>query len=205
MKWMRKNPEERRNELIDAAEELFIKNGYEHTSVNNILKKTNLSKGAFYHYFKSKDQILDAVIERFIKLFLREIEKIIDNSNLNALQKFNILVSKSWELKEPRLEMFKQFYYRNIDIYSAYKLNIRVRTTFVPLIVKIVKQGVEEGVFNTKLPSETIDLLIMMQLSLNMFGREIVLDNTKLYRYIEADLNIYERVLGLKEGAIKFI
>lgn len=49
-----KSPDERRNELIDAAEMLFIENGYDQTSVSDIVKKVNVAQGTFYYYFNPR-------------------------------------------------------------------------------------------------------------------------------------------------------
>jgi AcrR family transcriptional regulator len=63
-----KEPEERRKELIDTAERLFIAQGYDQTSVSDIVKEVNVSQGAFYYYFDSKEDVLVAVMEKQIAL-----------------------------------------------------------------------------------------------------------------------------------------
>jgi len=52
-----------RNHIIEAADGLFYRHGYEHTSFSNIAEAVQISRGNFYHHFKTKDEILDAVIE----------------------------------------------------------------------------------------------------------------------------------------------
>ncbi len=60
---MRKG-EEKRQELLNAAEKLFCQQGYEKTSVQDILGVTGLSKGGFYHHFSGKDEVLAALCSR---------------------------------------------------------------------------------------------------------------------------------------------
>lgn len=60
---MRKG-EEKRQELLNAAERLFCQQGYEKTSVQDILSVTGLSKGGFYHHFSGKDEVLAALCSR---------------------------------------------------------------------------------------------------------------------------------------------
>lgn len=60
---MRKG-EEKRQELVNAAEKLFCQQGYEKTSVQDILSVTGLSKGGFYHHFSGKDEVLAALCSR---------------------------------------------------------------------------------------------------------------------------------------------
>ncbi|WP_042379876.1 TetR/AcrR family transcriptional regulator [Streptacidiphilus melanogenes] len=52
-----------RAQIVDAADRLFYRQGYEHTSFAAIAEAVRISRGNFYHHFKSKDLILDAVIE----------------------------------------------------------------------------------------------------------------------------------------------
>jgi TetR/AcrR family transcriptional regulator, transcriptional repressor for nem operon len=52
-----------RNHIIDAADLLFYQRGYEHTSFADIAGAVNISRGNFYYHFKSKDEILEAVID----------------------------------------------------------------------------------------------------------------------------------------------
>ena len=59
-----KEAEERKNEILDAAEELFAAKGYEHTSTGDILGRVGIARGTLYYHFKSKEDILDALIER---------------------------------------------------------------------------------------------------------------------------------------------
>ena len=58
-----KEYDERKNEILDTAERLFHTKGYEKTTINDILKEVNIAKGTFYYYFKSKEEVMDALIE----------------------------------------------------------------------------------------------------------------------------------------------
>ena len=56
---------------MDKAESLFEVKGYNKTTVNDILREVNIAKGTFYYYFKSKEEVLDAVIDRYLEIALR--------------------------------------------------------------------------------------------------------------------------------------
>ena len=71
-----KKHDERKTEFLDTAQELFFTKGYEKTSVEAIIKKMGLSKGTFYYYFKSKEGLLDALIERLSEKILEEVKKL---------------------------------------------------------------------------------------------------------------------------------
>jgi TetR/AcrR family transcriptional regulator len=65
---------QRRNEILEAAEELFDEKGFESTTIQEIARKTDLSKGTIYLYFKSKDELLLAVCVKGIAGFREELE-----------------------------------------------------------------------------------------------------------------------------------
>lgn len=55
---------ETRDDIVAVADDLFYRQGYEHTSFADIAERLKISRGNFYHHFKTKDDILDAVIEK---------------------------------------------------------------------------------------------------------------------------------------------
>jgi AcrR family transcriptional regulator len=59
-----KAPAVRRAELIDCAQRLFLTRGYERTTINDVIAAAGLSKGAFYHHFRSKEDMLEAIAEQ---------------------------------------------------------------------------------------------------------------------------------------------
>ena len=59
-----KDAKERKNEILDVAERLFCTKGFDNTSTNDILKEIGIARGTLYYHFKSKEEILDAMIER---------------------------------------------------------------------------------------------------------------------------------------------
>ena len=67
-----KKGEESRQRLIECAAKLFWKNGYSATGISEILRQTDLPKGSFYFYFKSKDDLATAVTEYYQKILLEQ-------------------------------------------------------------------------------------------------------------------------------------
>ncbi len=73
-------PEKRRGQLIEAAEDLFHKKGYQQTSIDEIAKKAGLTKGAVYHHFKNKEDILLGLLKNMIDKYIRGLEEITQNN-----------------------------------------------------------------------------------------------------------------------------
>ena len=61
-----KSADERKGEILDVAEQLFAEKGFDNASTNDIIKKIGIARGTLYHHFKSKEEILDAIVERMM-------------------------------------------------------------------------------------------------------------------------------------------
>src|SRR5512141_613459 len=87
-----KPPQERKVELIDAAERLFSAKGYGETAVSDIVHDLNVAQGTFYYYFKSKEDILKAVIEHDLQTMRDEVG-VIRQQALDARGKLEGLIN----------------------------------------------------------------------------------------------------------------
>jgi AcrR family transcriptional regulator len=76
-----KDTEVRRSEFVEAAEKLFRENGIVDTTVNSIVRELDVAKGLFYYYFKSKDDVIDAISEKYNKDFRQAIQRSLDPAN----------------------------------------------------------------------------------------------------------------------------
>ncbi len=77
----------RRNEILDVAQRLMYTKGYEQMTIQDLLDELRISKGAFYHYYRSKQDLLDAMTEHMIDESTSLILPIIQDPVLNALEK----------------------------------------------------------------------------------------------------------------------
>ena len=86
-----KKGEESRQRLIECAAELFWKNGYSATGISEILKQTDLPKGSFYFYFKSKDDLATAVTEYYQKILLEQFQNSSQGNDWKVLLKKSLI------------------------------------------------------------------------------------------------------------------
>ena len=78
-----KDAEERREEILDVAERLFSTKGFDHTSTNDILEGVGIARGTLYYHYKSKEDILDGVIERMTNRMMVDAKKIVQNKTMS--------------------------------------------------------------------------------------------------------------------------
>ena len=120
-----KNAEERKMEILDTAEHLFETQGFDNTSTNDILNEIGIARGTLYYHFKSKEEILDAIISRLTRQLLEKAKKLIEKKNVPLSQQLTlimlaaaILIIKSWNRfinrKMPLcIKRYRHIYYLN--------------------------------------------------------------------------------------------
>jgi AcrR family transcriptional regulator len=197
-----KDPEVRRRELIETAEELFKTKGCEETSVSDIVRKVGVAQGTFYYYFQSKDDILDAVLDHYLRDHLeRTVRDIIADGSKDALQKLQLIIGATLSFQTGEKNLI-EFLHADRNLVSHQKYMVKVQETFVPLITELVEEGIREGLFELPYPRETVEYLLAMFTYLH--------DYAALTRQTDGHLNkvkaaeyIAVKVLGLKEGSIR--
>jgi AcrR family transcriptional regulator len=153
-----KDPEIRRKEFIDAATELFIEKGFDETSITDITNRVDLSHGSFFYYFKSKNEIMKAVIYDGLTQTRQLVKHLVENNELNALEKFQMLFK--WTAETNTIyEKLVDFCHRDSNVVLHREYNLRSRELIIPLFTKIVEQGIRENTINVEYPKETVEYI----------------------------------------------
>ena len=198
-----KAPEERRLEIIETAEKLFRDNGYANTSVEAIIKEMGVAKGTFYYYFKSKGDVLEAIVDHTLDQIVKMAEQVADDASLDALTKMERLLANSQIGDEDTKEVAGHLHLpANRELHEV--SNIQTILRLSPVFAKIVEQGNQEKVFSTKYPLETMQFLLT--------GGQFLLDGG-LFDFSEQELverrivmqEIIEKALGAEQGTFDFM
>jgi AcrR family transcriptional regulator len=164
----------RRNEILDAAQRLVYTRGYEGMSIQDILAELKISKGAFYHYFDSKQALLEALIERMSQQGVQILVPIVHNEHLAAVEKLRLVfdVASRWKTdrKEYLLRLVK-VWYADENAVLRLKTQSAVIPLVEPLITSIICQGVKERVFHTAFPAQASGIIFSL---LQSFGDTLV-------------------------------
>ena len=164
-----KNPEITINRILDAAMDLFLEKGYDNTTIQDIVDALgDLSKGAIYHHFKSKEEIIESVIPRLYDSSNSQIESLKESTSYTGLEKLNrtLLIS----LKNPGQEklataapnLMKNPRFLTQQLYNTIE-------NIVPnLIEPIIREGIEDGSIVTDNPKEVAEtFMILMNIWIN--------------------------------------
>lgn len=195
-----KDPEERKAEILDTAEMLFTTKGYNQTTIIDILNEIGIAKGTFYYYFKSKEEVMDAIIMRIVNADVAAAKAIADNSDLTSIAKlFQILFAqkpKDGGGKEKMLEQFHQP--NNAEMHQKSLVQSILQMT--PVLTQVIEQGIHENVMATEYPKETIEFLLA--------SAQVVFDERLFHwepdeavKKARAFISIMESVLGAQKGS----
>jgi AcrR family transcriptional regulator len=141
--------EERKEQILDAATEVFAQKGFDHARMDDIVKETGLSKGALYWYFKSKDDIIFGIMDRIFQLEFRELEglKETDSGAAEALRAFAEVAIKDINRMlrfMPVTYEFLALAFRNKLVQKAIK---QYMTNYVSILDPMIRSGIDNGEF----------------------------------------------------------
>lgn len=154
-----KNPEARKNELLDAAMELFNSKGYDQTSVSDIVKKVGVAQGTFYYHFKSKEEMINAACERTLAARLEEVEKTVEHPEWNASEKLTRIFTEAFP--DDRDEDVFNYLHQEANSSLHQKWIVTEIQSLMPYVKRIVQQGVQEGAFRADRPESAIEFLLV--------------------------------------------
>jgi AcrR family transcriptional regulator len=203
----------RRDAFLDAAQRLIQTKGYEAMSVQDLLDDLEVSKGAFYHYFDSKQALLEAVIERFADAAMAGLAPALADPELVALRKLDSVFAGIARFKAERKELVLAI----IKVWSSdgnaivrEKLRRMTVTRMVPLLSAVISQGIDEGVFAVVPPDETATVLVGLMLGFQELATDYFLARQagtmtfeEVQRSVATFTDAYERILGAKKGSLK--
>ena len=202
----------RRDAFLDAAQRLVETKGYEAMSVQDVLDALEVSKGAFYHYFDSKQALLEAVVDRFADGGMASIAPILNDPKLPAITKLERVFSDiaGWKAQKKEL-VLGIIEVWNSDSNAIVREKVRRMTArlMVPMLCGVVKQGIAEGVFEVASADETASVLVALMLGFQEQATHLFTArqaDTVPFEVVERTIagftEAFERILGIPKGSL---
>ena len=147
--------------ILSTATQLFIHNGYEKTSVQNIAQTASISKGAIYHHFQSKDDIFFAVLKQRYQLMEKELLDWLEStSHLSGREQLKETFQFSLKSQKTNYEMLNHAPLDAEFILTIIRYNLRIGT---PLIADIIKKGIEDqSIQPIPFPNEAAETILLL-------------------------------------------
>jgi AcrR family transcriptional regulator len=202
----------RRDAFLDVAQRLVETKGYEAMSIQDVLDALEVSKGAFYHYFDSKQALLEAVVERFADGAMATMAPILSDPKLPAFEKLERVFAGIAGWKAER----KGFVLAIIEVWNSdsnaivrEKLRRMTMRLMVPLLSAVIRQGIEEGVFKVASADETATVLLSIMLGFQEQATHLfiarqanIISFEVVERTVAGYTAAYERILGIPKGSL---
>lgn len=153
MKRITKPPEERRSELIDIALRQFLEQGYEKTSIRGIVAQSGGKVGMFYHYFKSKEEIFEAALERYNDLYFERVTALLEDHSQPLPQRLIPLFSMLSEM----MGEYGTVLIQSLNPETQTVLMGRTLERLVPGVARIIEEAQENGY--VRLPDLPMEML----------------------------------------------
>ncbi|HHD16932.1 MAG TPA: TetR/AcrR family transcriptional regulator [Euryarchaeota archaeon] len=196
-----KKHEERRTEIIETAVELFAQHGYDETSVNMIIDRIGIAKGTFYHYFSSKDELLEEIVDLMVEKVEGGVDEISGRDDMNALEKMAEL-TRFFRTIGIGWERISEFLHEERNAHWHLKLEKKLLPSLIDSYRRIIEQGVREGIFDVELPRETAVALLGAINALTEGKHDHVNRGLADPLMARAVIDVSERLLGMRKGAM---
>ena len=197
-----KSAEERKSEILDVAEQLFAEKGYDNASTNDIIKERGIARGTLYHHFSSKEEILDAIVDRMINRSIAAARTIVKNNTIPLLERiagaFLTLNIDSGAGAEVLEQIHKP---QNALLHQ--KSQEKLIREVVPMIAELIEEGNRCKMFHSKYPAEAAEMIIVY--SNTAFDKMSELPQEKMKDKIEAFIYHTEKILGAKEKSLEAV
>lgn len=194
-----KEYDERRNEILDTAEKLFHIKGYEKCTINNILKEIGIAKGTFYYYFKSKEEVMDAIVSRYKEIVVIRAEKILESDDISPEEKLMHVFMAMRMNDKVDSDMLNELHKTENALLHQRTLN-QIVTAMAPILVKVVEEGMKKQVWSCKYPLEYMQIFLASALTLTDEGI-FDLDTDSQMKIITALISILEKMLDVPEDS----
>lgn len=195
-----KEAQERKNEILDVAGRLFAAKGYDHTSTNDILEEIGIARGTLYYHFKSKEDILDAMIDRMIGQMLAQAKALAGQKEIPVLQRLTMMIQSLQERGSCGDEIMEQLH-KPQNALMHQKIQERLSVEMNPLFTALIEEGIEQGICQTDYPSEAAEMTFLYA---NIaFDELAVHSEEERQRKRAAFIYNLERLLKMEQGSMQ--
>lgn len=196
----------KREIILDAMQELMSNSNAQLISVEDIAKKAGIGKGSIYYYFSSKNEIIEAVIERSYSRVLDKGKSLAETSEINAFKKLEIIyaacLDSSYELRHQ--EEIGSFNELQQSAFIHQKYCRVIITKLEPILTDIIKQGIDEGVITCDYPEEMAHIVLIVLTTL-LDNHLIPKGPERIRKLLGVFAQMQEKSMNIENNALDFL
>src|ERR1700722_9958121 len=193
---------DRKSEIVNAARCIFKIKDYEEATIQDVMKALKIAKGTIYHYFKSKEELLEAVVDDIVIQNVEQMKLLVKETKEDALQTIKRL-TKAGSMAEENKNILNY-----LEKPSNHAIHSRLLAVVIvkqaPIYAAVIQQGCEEGIFKTKTPLECAEFILSAVQFLTDTG-VYPWTNADLLRRLQAFPTLIEQQLSAPAGSFHFL
>lgn len=195
----------RKNEILDAATRLFTEKGFDNTSTSDIMSAVGIAKGTLYHHFKSKEDIMDSLIERQTTQILDRARKAAGDTSLSVEERMIATISALHieDTDQTGGNEIIDHLHKPQNALMNQKTKQIILQRVPPIMAGIVNDGIAQGLYDTPYPLECMEIAVCY-LNLMLDDDVFELTEEQSREKIKAFIFCLERLLGVEEGHLTF-
>jgi len=194
-----KGYKERRDEILDTAERLFHAKGYDKCTVNDILNEIGIAKGTFYYYFKSKEEVMDAIVSRYAEIAAGRVEEIVRKEDASPEEKL-MNAFLAMQIKDKVGDDMLDEMHKTENALLHQKMLNQIVTAMAPLLAKIIEEGIGKNVWSCRYPLQYMQIFLAAALTLTDEGI-FELDSDSQQKIVVSLISLLETTLGVPEDS----
>lgn len=207
-----KKGEMRKESIMQTAQKLFFEKGYADTSIQDILDELSISKGGFYHYFDSKNALLEEICRERSAQDVARVRTELFSGKFNPIQKLNLLLGALhlFNREDPRfVALVLKVSYMDGDVHFRDQMRSYMLDNLRLMVDEVLREGMEDGSFFTRNPGQLGRILLMLGYDVNDEACRILMTNSQnpecviaLIDLLDAYRESVETLCGARFGSI---
>lgn len=196
---------DKKDRILDAMQKLMNDTSAQSISVSDIAREAGIGKGSIYYYFKSKEDILEAVIERSYSDAVEKAKKLLETPDLDALTKMEIIYHTC---RESSLELLRQEANNFLELQQSALMHQQFAQIMIknlqPILSDIIRQGNREGSMACDSPeeiSEIVLIILIVKMDSHMIGH----NTEKIKKTMDAFAYMLETSFHIEKGKLDFL
>ncbi|HMM22348.1 MAG TPA: TetR/AcrR family transcriptional regulator [Selenomonadales bacterium] len=195
------DPKIKMDEILDVAEPLFAAKGYRKTTISDIAQEIGGARGLLYYYFKSKEEILEALINRQIAHFFTDISHMASSADMLPPRKLEFVVQACFRTAHYKDGLFLDFLYDEKYLHIKNKIFHQAALLLKPWLLKIIEEGVRKQYFHVPHLPAALTFIMSIMLCLGDTFCEKIPDE-EMTCHLRLAASLIERALGMPENTL---
>jgi AcrR family transcriptional regulator len=205
----------RRDEILEHAMRLFVERGYDATSINHIIGRAGISKGAFYHHFQSKEDLIEALAARYAEEAAAAARPILEDESLDSFSRLSAFLASMRQQKVDAAEQLRTTFeplFRPENVQLFHRSQRATLGVMRPILAGIIARGIEEKCFDVPDPDEAAEVILGLMAGTRDLMADLYAARTdferrrhfdRLARRMQYLATVIDRILGVPEGSIE--